>query len=700
MKPRSIAVIGASRSPNTIGHQILGNLVKHGFTGAVYPVNPSATSVHSIHAFPDIASLPEQVDMAIIVVPKQHVLKVATECGENGVKGIVVISAGFREVGGDGVRMERELMDVVRRYGMRMIGPNCMGVLNGDPAVSMNATFAPSMPPFGGAAFVSQSGAIGASILDYAAGFGIGISQFASIGNKPDVSSNDLLLQWEDDPTVKLILMYVESFGNPRNFLEIARRITRRKPIVVVKSGRSSVGARAASSHTGALAASDASVDALFAQAGVLRAESIEEMFDIAIAFSDRPLPAARSVVVLTNAGGPGIIAADALEASGLDVVELESGTIEKLRPLFPPEASLRNPLDMIASANPAGYSVALDAILDDPGVASVVAIFVPPLGVRQEDIAEAIGRQALSHPEKRVLAVLMGREGLPQGRAELHRAGVPAYVFPESAARALASLCRFNEGHNRPEVAYPTLDVDREQAATLIRAARDQGRDRLTESESLQLLRAYGIPTADFAFAVTADDAVAAATSIGYPVVMKIVAPEISHKSDIGGVRVGIDSEEEVRNVFDEITEAALRAGSRASGVLVQRMEKGGTELIVGFARDPSFGPILMFGLGGVFVEALRDVIFRIAPIDAYDAGEMVRGIRGARVLQGLRGNPPANIDAITDTLLRLSQLALDHPDILELDINPLLARADGVVALDGRVGVRGQGARGKDQG
>lgn len=665
--------------------------MKHGFTGAVYPVNPSATSIHSIRAFPDVASLPEQVDMAIIVVPRQHVLNVATQCGRNGVRGIVVISAGFREVGGEGVILEEELMEVVRRYDMRMIGPNCMGVLNGDPAVSMNATFAPSMPRYGGAAFVSQSGAIGASILDYATGFGIGISQFASIGNKPDVSSNDLLMQWENDPTVTLILMYVENFGNPRHFLEIARRITRSKPIVVVKSGRSSVGARAASSHTGALAASDASVDALFAQAGVLRAQSIEEMFDIAIAFSGRPLPAKRSVAVLTNAGGPGIIAADALEASGLEVVDLQSSTVEELRSLFPPEASLRNPLDMIASANPTGYSVALNALLRDTGIASVVAIFVPPLGVRQEDIAEAIGRQATAHPEKPVLAVLMGREGLPQGRAELHRAGVPAYVFPESAARALASLCRFNEGRTRPDVAFPSLDVDHEMASTIIRTARDQGSGRLTESESLKLLGAYGIPIADFAFAASVDEAVAAAGSIGYPVVMKIVARDISHKSDIGGVRIGIDNDDEARNAFQEIVDAAERAGSTASGVLVQRMEKGGIELIVGFARDPSFGPMLMFGLGGIFVEALRDVVFRVAPIDDYDAREMVKQIRGASVLHGLRGTPPADIGAIVDVLLRLSQLAVDHPDILELDINPLLARGDGVVAVDARVGTGG---------
>jgi len=687
MKPRSIAVIGASRSPNTIGHQILGNLVSHGFTGAVYPVNPHATSVHSIRAYPNVSSLPERVDTAIIVVPKEHVLGIAEECGKQGVKGLVVITAGFREVGGEGVKLESDLVEIVRRHGMRMIGPNCMGVLNVEPGISMNATFAPSMPPFGGAAFVSQSGAIGASILDYASGFGIGISQFASIGNKPNVSSNDLLIQWENDPSVKLILMYVESFGNPRNFLEIARRITRRKPIVVVKSGRSSVGARAASSHTGALAASDAAVDALFAQAGVLRAESIEEMFDIAIAFSDRPLPASRNVAVLTNAGGPGIIAADALEASGLNVAELHADTIESLRPLFPPEASLRNPLDMIASANPAGYSVALDALLRDPGISSVVAIFVPPLGVRQEDIAEAIGTQAQAHEDKRVLAVLMGREGLPQGRAELHRAGVPAYVFPESAAHALASLCKFGENRNRPDVSYPTLSVDRNLAASIIRTASQAGRSKLTESESLALLASYGIPTAPSSFAASREQAVADAASIGFPIVMKVVAPDISHKSDIGGVRVGIDNSVEAGTAYDDVTGAAVRAGSPPDGVLVQRMESGGIETIVGISRDPSFGPLLMFGLGGIFVEALHDVDFRIAPIDPHDAKAMLAGIRGARVLDGIRGQAPSDREALVDVLLRLSQLAMDHPGIVELDVNPLLVRTSGVVGLDARV-------------
>ncbi|MEO8620917.1 MAG: CoA-binding protein, partial [bacterium] len=391
LAPKSIAIVGASRDARSIGHQILANLLAEGFTGALYPVNPNAHAVCSVRAYPSVADVPEALDMALIVVPKEHVLAVAEGCGTAGVKSLVVISAGFREVGAAGAIRERALMDIVRRYHMRMVGPNCMGVINADPAVSMNATFAPGMPPFGHSAFVSQSGALGLSVLDYAQEYGIGISQFVSVGNKPDVSGNDLLEAWENDPSVRVILMYVESFGNPTRFLEIASRVTKTKPIIVVKSGRSRAGARAASSHTGALAASDLAVEALLTQAGVLRAGSIEELFDMAMAFEARTLPLSRRTAVITNAGGPGILAADAMEACGLELPELTPATIAALAPLFPAEASIRNPLDMIASATPSGYAAAMRAVLADPNIDAVVPIFVPPFAVRQEDIATAI---------------------------------------------------------------------------------------------------------------------------------------------------------------------------------------------------------------------------------------------------------------------------------------------------------------------
>jgi acetate---CoA ligase (ADP-forming) len=697
LRPRSIAVIGASRSAQTIGHQILRNLLSYGYAGPVYPVNPTARAVASVRAYPSVADVPDAIDLAVIAVPKQHVAEVAAACAESGVRGLVVISAGFREVGPDGAELERELVDIVRSNDMRMVGPNCMGVLNTEPGLTMNATFAPTMPPHGHAAFLSQSGALGLGVLDYANEYGIGIAQFVSIGNKPDVSGNDLLLYWEHDPTIGVILMYVESFGNPRNFMEIASRVTRRKPIIALKAGRSGVGARAASSHTGALAASDNAVDALLAQAGVLRAGSIQELFDMAMAFGTQPLPRSRRTAVLTNSGGPGILAADAMEAAGLELVDLDCDTVDALRPHFPAEASIRNPLDMIASATPAGYRRALEALLGDANVDSVLSIFVPPLGVRQEDVAEAIVAASPAGRQKPVFTVLMGRDGLAAGRAELNAAGIPAYIFPESAARAMAALCRYGERLQRPRRRAARHRVDRAAAARVLAGARAQGRSRLDELEALELLAAYGIPVASPALARTRDEAGAIASRTAGPVALKVVSPEIVHKSDVGGVIVGITGEDPARAAFDEIVANVQRArgDARIDGVLVQPHVRGGTETIVGLVRDPAFGPIVMFGLGGIFVEAMGDVSFRLAPIDAVDASDMIDALRGAPILGGMRGRPAADRAALVDVLLRVAQLGMDLDDIVELDINPLVAGATGVVAVDARMTLaQGSGA------
>jgi acetyl coenzyme A synthetase (ADP forming)-like protein len=698
LKPRSVAVIGASRRPDTIGNEILANIVKYGFTGAVYPVNPKAPSIHSIKAYPSVGAIPDPVDLAVIVVPKEHVLAVAESCGAKGVRGLVVISAGFREVGEAGAAAERQLVEIVRRYGMRMVGPNCMGVLNAAPEVSLNATFAPTMPPFGHAAFVSQSGALGVSVLDYAADYGIGISQFVSVGNKPDVSGNDLLLQWEQDDSIGVILMYVENFGNPRRFLEIASRIAKVKPIIAVKSGRSRVGARAAASHTGALAASDAAVDALMNQAGVLRAGSIEELFDMAMAFRGQPLPRSRNAAVLTNSGGPGILAADALEPQGIELPELAPETVARLKPLFPAEASLRNPLDMIASATAADYRAALDAILDDSRVDSVVAIFVPPLGIRAADVAESIVAAATAHTAKPVLAVLMGREGLEEGKAELHQAAIPTYIFPESAARALGALRRLREWRARPVQPERPLAVDRERAGRLLAQARDAGRTRLSDLEVLGVLTAYGIAVAPARLAQDAEDAARAAAEIGYPVVVKIVSPQILHKTEVGGVRTGIGTAVELKQACVEMLDSVSRHAPQATieGLLVQRMLSGGRETIVGVSRDPVFGPLVMFGLGGIYVEALGDVVFRIAPLGPLDVHDMLKGIRGASILEGVRGAPPVDFAALGEVVQRVAQLAIDHEAIAELDINPLLAFPNGVQAVDARILLENSSPRG----
>ena len=696
LRPSSIAVVGASRRAGTIGHQIVANLVAHGFTGPVYPVNRAARSIHAIRAWPDVRSIPELVDLAVIAVPKERVCAVAEECGEAGVRGVVVISSGFREVGGAGVERELQLLAIVRRHGMRMIGPNCMGVINSDPDFSMNATFAPVMPDFGPAAFVSQSGALGINVLDYAKELGIGIAQFVSVGNKADVSGNDLLLHWEDDPAIGVILMYVENFGNARNFLAIAPRVAQKKPIIVLKAGRSAVGARAASSHTGALAASDDAVEALLKQSGVLRASSMEELFDMAVAFTAcgaRRIPASRRVGVVGNSGGPGVLAADALTMQGLEVVEFAASTVQRLQPLFPAEASLCNPLDMIATATPAGYSASLDAILDDPSVDSAVAIFTPPLGVRTTDVAEAIGAVALKHPDKPVLAVLMGREGLPQGKLELSRAGVSSYVFPESAARALGALARYGEILTRPPRVFPELRAERERAAVIIRTAAAAGATRLAELEALALIRAYGIRTVDSVLAFDADDAERHARTLGYPVVLKVVSPQISHKKDVGGVRVGLRDAAAVRAAYAEMLASVRRwvPDAEVTGVLVQCMVPDGElELIAGVARVEGFGPTLMVGLGGIYVEALRDVQLRLAPVDQHDALEMLRTLRSSRLLGAFRGAPAVDVDAVADVLVRLGDMACAFPAIAELDVNPLRVGARGALALDARVVLR----------
>lgn len=693
LRPGSIAVIGASRTPGTIGHNLMQHLIRGGFTGPVYPVNPKAASVCAVPCYPSVAAIPGPVDLAVIAVPKPFVLEVARQCIAKGVGGMVVISAGFREVGGDGVAREAELTQLVRQHGIRMVGPNCMGVLNAEAGVRMNATFAPHLPPEGNIAMMSQSGAIGLTVLDYARVLGIGMSQFVSVGNKPDVSGNDLLAEWEHDPAVGVILMYVENFGNPRRFLEIASRVTKVKPIIVMKSGRSEAGARAAASHTGAMASSDAAVQAMLTQAGVLRATSVESLFDLAMAFGGQAAPRGRRTVVMTNSGGPGILAADAAEPMDLELPELSAETVAKLRPLFPPEASLRNPLDMIASANPEGYRRALGALLEDPGVDSAIAIYVPVPPTRPVDVTDAIVAAARPHPEKPVFAVVMGHEGLPEGRAELRQLGIPAYTFPESAIRGLAARVRHEEWRRRPASDPPVLAVERDEARAILDRARAEGRARLSEEDALRFLAAYGIPVVSTPFAASVEDAVAQAEQLGWPVVLKVVAPAIVHKTEADGVQVDLRSAADVRAAWGRIMAGAARVapGATVEGVVVQRMVSHGRELIVGMSRDPAYGPLVMFGLGGVLVEVLRDVTLRLAPFGRLDAADMVRGIRGFKLLEGVRGAPPADLAALEEVLLRVSQLAVDLPEVAELDINPLVATDTGVLAVDGRVMLRG---------
>jgi acetyl coenzyme A synthetase (ADP forming)-like protein len=688
LRPQSIAVIGASRHPNTIGYQVLDNLIRYGFTGPIYPVNPNAAVIHSMRAYPSVTAIPDAVELAILVVPKERVLDAAEECGRKGVKGLVVITAGFAEVGGEGEVREKALVEVVRRHGMRMVGPNCMGVLNGHPDFSMNATFAPTMPPYGPVGFISQSGAMGLSILDYAEELGIGIHQFVSVGNKADVSGNDLLEDWADDPEIRVILMYLESFGDARRFFRLARRVTRRKPIFVVKAGRTAAGARAASSHTAALAGADLAADALMEQCGVIRAQTVEELFDYAMAFPRLPLPRGDRVAIVSNAGGPGIVLADACESLGLRVCELAPATQAAIRALLPEEAAVRNPVDLIASATAETFRGVLGLVLQDPNVdAVIVSVAPPPLKGREGDVAEGIVAAAASRREIPVLAVLLGRQGVAAGMRNLLRAGTPGYIFPESAARALAAMNRYRKWRERPEGAVLQFPADAPRVAGIVARATGEGREKLSEPEALEVLEAYGIPTVPWRRVTSEQEAVAAAREIGYPVVLKIVSRTIVHKSDVGGVVVGLGSEREVRDGYSRMLQRVQeRAGSAPDAVLVQQMIPGGRETIVGSTRDPRAGPLIMFGLGGVAVEALRDVVFRVQPLTDVDAREMVRAIRGLPLLEGVRGEPAVDMVALGEMLQRVSQLVGDHEAILEMDINPLVAFPDRVLALDAR--------------
>ena len=708
LRPRSVAVIGASRERGTIGAELFHNLIAHGFAGVVYPVNPRAPVVQSVRAYPDLAHLPGPVDLALIAVPAAQVLEAVRACAAHGVQGVVVISAGFKEVGDEGAARERELVEVVRAHGMRLVGPNCLGVVNTEPAVRLDATFAPVFPPPGMVAFSSQSGALGLAILETATQLNLGISHFVSIGNKADVSSNDLIEYWERDPGTAVILLYLESFGNPRRFTRIARRVARRKPIAIVKSGRTRAGMRAAMSHTGSLAGTDKAVDALCVQSGVIRTDTIEELFDVAMLVAHQPIPRGRRVGIVTNAGGPGIMASDACESHRLEVPELGEATLEGLRAFLPREAGIRNPVDMIASARPESFERAVHLVADDPGIDAVLVIYVPPIVTQPEEVAQAIvrGAEAAGHaaaargvPAKPVLACFMGSHGVPDALRSLSESNVPSYTFPESAAIALARAADYGVWLAKPEGRIPALgEIDGSRADDAIAGALGRAAAGapawLRPAEVRALLGASGIASPEQAVATDADAAVAAARRIGFPVAVKLVSDAVTHKSEVGGVVLDVADESGVRAAFTGIA-ARLRTAGQArdmQGVAVQAMVRDGIEAIVGVTHDPSFGPMLMFGLGGTQVELLKDVVFRLPPITDLDAAEMVRAPRGFPLLEGYRGGPAADIAALETLLLRVSQLVGDHPEIVEMDLNPIkaLAPGRGCRVVDARVAVR----------
>lgn len=677
-KPRSVAVIGASTRKGSIGRETVRNMLLAEFNGKIFPVNPKASVILSIKAYSTVLDVPDAVDLAIIIVPKDNVKQVVTQCGEKGVKGIVVISAGFSEVGKEGKKRELEVLKVVRDYGMRMIGPNCFGIVNTHPDVSLNATFGKTYPKLGRIGFITQSGAMGEAIVNVAHDLGIGFSMVASIGNKADISSNDMLEYLKTDPNTDIILMYLENFGNPRNFTKIASEIVRHKPIVAVKSGRTKLGAKAASSHTGALAGLDVGVDALFEQTGVMRVDTVEELFDVAQAMTRQPLPKGNRVAVVTNAGGPGILATDALISNGMEMPALSKSTVKTLKENISAEASFANPMDMVAGAGGREFEITLNAVKNDKRYDSIVTIMVPPVTIDQLEVARCI-RKGLEGTDKTVMACFMGVGLESTGMNYLREHGIPVYIFPEAAATTLSKMHKYRERMMRPRGKVRTFKVNEAKVEEIVARAEANGVDAIVGEDAIEILRAYGIPAAPYHFASGADEAVKVASKLGFPVVMKVNTPPILHKTEVGGVMVDLRTRKEVRKAFTDLKRRIRDIGEKGEfSVALQKMISGGIETVMGMSTDPQFGPLIMFGLGGIYVEIMKDVSFRILPLTDQSARDMIRSLKSFPLLDGFRGAPPVDQDVIVETLLRLSQLVRDFLCFSEIDINPFIVSPD----------------------
>jgi acetate---CoA ligase (ADP-forming) len=690
LKARSVAVIGASRDKQSIGGALFKNIIESDFNGPAYPVNRDATVVQSVAAYKSVLECPGPVDLAFVVVPAKFVTNVARECAEKGVPAIVVISSGFAETGEEGAKLQEELVGVCREAGMRLIGPNCMGIVNTEPEVRLNGQFAPPVAAPGRIGFLSQSGSLGYVIIDLANRLGIGMSSFISVGNKADISGNDLLQYWENDKNTDVILLHLESFGNPRKFARLAKRVSRKKPIVVVKSGRHSAGFRATQSHTGAIvAASDVSVDALFRQSGVIRTDSLGETFDVAALLSTQPVPRGDGVAIITNAGGPGILAADTCESLGLKVPELSKKTRGELGKFLLPIAGTKNPVDMTAAATAQDYGKAIRIVAGDENVDSLLVIFIPPMAVRTEDVAEEIIR-ATSELKGRipVMTNFMAAKGISGQLSDGH-VRIPSYPFPEDAAKALAHAVRYGQWVTEPAGITRTFpNLRRLEAAAIVSKALAGGGEWLDPDEASRFLDCYGIPIAKSEMASSPREAARVAGMFSGKVVLKASAPGLLHKTEMGAVKVGL-TKDQVEAAAREMAESLHKAGIAGATFLIQEMVPDAAEMFVGVTNDPNFGPLIACGAGGALVELLRDVSVRLTPVTDLDARQMVRSLRTFPILEGYRGGPKHDIEALEEVLLRVGQMVEDIPEIAELDLNPLMVRreGDGAMLVDARV-------------
>lgn len=691
--PKSIAVIGASRTPGKVGYDILKNIIQYGYEGSVYAINPSASEILGVKSYPSLLDVPGKIDLAVVVVPSKNVIEVIGQCGAKEIDSAIVITAGFRESGLEGAKLENELIKKAKEAGVRFIGPNCLGVI--DTHSKVNASFAAGMPAKGGIGFFSQSGALCLAILDRALPDEIGFSKFISMGNKADISDTDIMLALAEDDNTKVILGYIEGVSDGRRFMEVASEVSRKKPLIILKSGITSSGAKAASSHTGALAGREAAFDAAFKQSGVIRAHTINELFNYALAFANQPLPRGPYVAIITNSGGPGILAADACDKSDLQLIPLHKEIVDELRTFLPPVASFYNPIDILGDSGADRYEKALNTVLKDERINGVIVLLTPTAVVDVDATAMAVAHIA-SLIDRPILTSFMGKKSVESGSKILMKNNVPNYSYPEEAVSTLHAMYRYKVWINRREKTYPPLNNLKEKAVYIFDKVKEERRERFTESEVHDVLNAYGFSQPKSLFARTSEEAVAAAKGIGYPVVMKIVSPHIVHKSDIGGVRTNLNSKKDVENAFFDITTHVrnIMPAAYIYGVIIQEMIRGGKEVIMGITKDLQFGHMVMFGLGGIYVEVLKDISFRIVPLSQEDAYEMVRETKTFPLLRGVRGEAEADIEAIERALLQLSQLSIDFPEILEADINPLLVmkRGDGVVAIDARFSIGGE--------
>ncbi|MCD6444834.1 acetate--CoA ligase [Candidatus Bathyarchaeota archaeon] len=690
LSPESIAVIGASRRSGAVGNRIVKNILESGFKGPIYPINPKADKIHGLKCYPSVLKVEGDVDLAVVAVPARIVPEVVEEAGIKGVKGLIVISAGFREIGEEGAKLEKEVLTLCRKYGMRMVGPNCLGVIN--TSVPMNTTFASSQPIPGSIAFLSQSGALCTAVIDWAPKEGLGFSVIVSLGNSADLNVVDFIEALKEDENTRVIACYIEGISEGDRFVKVVGEVSRKKPVVILKAGLTSMGIRAVSSHTGSMAGSAVAYSTVFKRIGVVQVDSVEELFNYARAFASQPIPEGRGLAILTNAGGPGILATDSCEKSGLRLAWLSQETIEKLRSILPEQASIINPVDVLGDASAERYKQALQILLDDSGVNSVIVILTPQAVTQPVETAKVISEVYRSNPKKPILAVFMGGETVAEAVEILRDNGIPVYEFPEEAVKTVEGMVRYAEYLREPlEQEIPEFERDLDTVRRIIERARLEGRTVLLGPEARLVMKAYGLKVPESGFAQNIRQALAIANEIGYPVALKVVSPHILHKTDIGGVVLNINSDYELEEAYDSIMRnvTALMPQAHIYGVEVQEMAPRGKEVIVGMHRDMQFGPLIMFGLGGIYVNLIKDVSFRLAPISRKEAYDMVTETKAYTLLKGFRGEPPSDIDSIVDTLVRVSRLALDFKEIADLDINPLIVYEKGKnsLALDVKI-------------